>query len=68
MPDFSDMEDLPFIKATVLETLRWRPIAVVSTLFAFPHGASHTKYPYSLEALLTLPLRTMFVSLFQRFS
>ncbi|KAF7302672.1 Cytochrome P450 [Mycena chlorophos] len=29
MPDFSDLESLPYVRAIVNETLRWRPVAVL---------------------------------------
>ncbi|KAJ6561900.1 cytochrome P450 [Mycena capillaripes] len=37
MPTFEDFEDLPFIRAIVNETLRWRPVAVLG---GTPHSST----------------------------
>ncbi|KAJ7683714.1 cytochrome P450 [Mycena rosella] len=37
MPTFDDFEDLPFIRAVVNETLRWRPVAVLG---GTPHAST----------------------------
>ncbi|KAJ7108066.1 cytochrome P450 [Mycena crocata] len=37
MPTFEDAEDLPFIRAIVNETLRWRPVAVLG---GTPHSST----------------------------
>jgi cytochrome P450 len=50
LPTFDDEEDLPFIRAIVKETLRWRPIAVLgvsySRLSASTGGLVLTRSPY----------------------
>jgi cytochrome P450 len=37
MPTFEDFDDLPFIRAIVNETLRWRPVAVLG---GTPHSST----------------------------
>ena len=34
MPDFDDVEQMPYIRAVVMETLRWMPIAPIGV----PHS------------------------------
>ena len=36
MPEFSDAPDLPYIRALVNETLRWRPVAALG---GTPHAS-----------------------------
>jgi cytochrome P450 len=36
LPTFDDQDDLPFVKAIVSETLRWRPVAVLG---GTPHAS-----------------------------
>lgn len=37
MPEYEDFELLPYIRATVNETLRWRPVAVLG---GTPHAVT----------------------------
>lgn len=37
MPEFEDKDNLPFIRAVVYETLRWRPVAVLG---GSPHAVT----------------------------
>lgn len=36
LPTFEDFQDLPYVRAVVNETLRWRPIAVLGVSPALP--------------------------------
>ena len=36
LPDFEDLQQLPYIRATILETLRWMPVLP----FGVPHVAA----------------------------
>jgi cytochrome P450 len=45
LPIFEDQEELPFIRAIVSETLRWRPVAVLG-------GTPHAAYVISMMCLL----------------
>ena len=35
LPEFEDLDSLPYVRAVVLETLRWRPVGP----FAIPHAS-----------------------------
>ena len=37
MPDFSDYDSLPYVRALINETLRWRPIAILG---GTPHAVT----------------------------
>lgn len=41
MPEFDDIESLPYVRATVNEALRWRPIAILG---GTPHAVTADDY------------------------
>jgi hypothetical protein len=41
MPTFQDMENLPYLRATVREALRWRPVTPLGMLFEWQFGWIH---------------------------
>ena len=42
-PSFEDMPSLPYIRAIVKETLRWRPIAPLGALFVHGNDVAYSR-------------------------
>ena len=40
LPNFSDLKDLPYVRAVIMETLRWMPV----TPFGVPHAVTSDDY------------------------
>jgi cytochrome P450 len=51
MPDFNDFEALPFIRATIMELLRWTPVV--------PIGMAHTVMRDDMYGEYLIPKGTM---------
>lgn len=58
LPDFEDLERLPYIRAVVMETLRWMPV----TPFAIPHALTMSDDVYNGHHIpkgsMIIPVRT----------
>ena len=63
MPDFDDIEQMPYIRAVVMETLRWMPVAP----FAIPHTVitdDEYKGYYISKGTVVVPVSTQIFQLF----